>query len=1001
MQRVVVALLLCLSFALSIPAQTESFWTTSTVPANATGNDNSSVEVGLRFSSNMAGNVTGARVYCATNSSGTHTVHLWNSKGTSLGTATLPACSGWTAVNFASSVAITAGTTYTISYHTTEYPWNTEFFTGAVTSGNLTAPANAGVYVYGKSPAYPSSTWEASNYWVDVLFTPTTGTPTYTISGTISGVGNANVALSGAASGSTVASSAGAYSFNGLANGSYTVTPTLTGYTFNPTSQNVTINSANVSVPVFTATAVATTYTISGTISPSAAGSGATVTLSGTASATTMANTSGNYSFTGLQNGSYTVTPSNSGYTFTPQNVTVSGANLTGVNFTGQSVATTWSISGTISPSAAGSGATVTLSGTASATTMANTSGNYSFTGLQNGSYTVTPSNSGYTFTPQNVTVSGANLTGVNFTGQSVATTWSISGTISPSAAGSGATVTLSGTASATTMANTSGNYSFTGLQNGSYTVTPSNSGYTFTPQNVTVSGANLTGVNFTGQSTATTWSISGTISPSAADGTTTVTLTGPVTATTTANASGNYTFTGLANGIYSVSPTSPSYGFSPAGETLSVNGANITGVNFSGSAQSAKTITISGTISGGSGATVTLGGAGSAIAIASTSGAYSFTGLTNGTYTITPSNQGYSFAPPAQSVVVNGGNPAAVNFTAAAGYMITGTLSPAEYSVGAIVTLSGPVNATTTVTGSSTYAFTGLPAGSYTVTPSLTSATFTPTSQNVTISAANVAVPSFSATSSENVIFFDNFLQPTLSSAWTVISRHGEYSQNETECNIPQQVVTGSGLTIFATPATWLCGDFNENGTVLDAAQNWPYITGDVQWTSQNFTYGTVQIRGKFPPRSSGLWPAFWLIGANCQGTNPYTATTGYMSCPGLSSSNYVEIDMTECYESNWCQLAMAEYENTGSGGSGWPECIYPVDTNFHTFTLTWTSTSVSLTLDGNSTGCTYKSGVWTIPSTAMYLIMQIQTGGISGSPNNSLLPAELVVDYVKVTQP
>ena len=90
--------------------------------------------------------------------------------------------------------------------------------------------------------------------------------------------------------------------------------------------------------------------------------------------------------------------------------------------------------------------------------------------GVRNGSYTVTPSKSGFTFSPANkaVTLSGANATGVNFTASAV--TWSISGTIT---GGSGATVTLSGAASATTTADGSGNYTFSGLANGSYTVTP------------------------------------------------------------------------------------------------------------------------------------------------------------------------------------------------------------------------------------------------------------------------------------------------------------------------------------------------------------------------------------------------------------------------------------------------------------------------------------------------------------------------------------------------
>ncbi len=83
--------------------------------------------------------------------------------------------------------------------------------------------------------------------------------------------------------------------------------------------------------------------------------------------------------------------------------------------------AQTWTISGAISPAASGSGATVTLTGAASASTTANSSGAYSFTGLANGSYTVTPSKSGYTFAPASsaVTVNGASQTSVNFTASS------------------------------------------------------------------------------------------------------------------------------------------------------------------------------------------------------------------------------------------------------------------------------------------------------------------------------------------------------------------------------------------------------------------------------------------------------------------------------------------------------------------------------------------------------------------------------------------------------
>jgi len=162
----------------------------------------------------------------------------------------------------------------------------------------------------------------------------------------------------------------------------------------------------------------------------------------------------------------------------------------------------TYDISGTISPAVGGNGATLTLSGAASAATTADSSGSYTFTGLANGTYAIIPSHTGYTFSPtsQSATVSGANVTAINFTDTPQSATYSISGTISPAAGGSGATVILSGAAGATTLTNASGSYSFSALTNGTYTVTPSNTGYMFSPasMNVTINAGNAPGVNFT-----------------------------------------------------------------------------------------------------------------------------------------------------------------------------------------------------------------------------------------------------------------------------------------------------------------------------------------------------------------------------------------------------------------------------------------------------------------------------------------------------------------------
>jgi hypothetical protein len=99
----------------------------------------------------------------------------------------------------------------------------------------------------------------------------------------------------------------------------------------------------------------------------------------------------------------------------------VTSADVPGVNFTATLIPT-YSISGTITPAIAGSGASVALSGAATATTTTDASGNYTFSGLSNGSYTVTPTKSGVTITPASVpvTIANANVTNVNFTAAAV-----------------------------------------------------------------------------------------------------------------------------------------------------------------------------------------------------------------------------------------------------------------------------------------------------------------------------------------------------------------------------------------------------------------------------------------------------------------------------------------------------------------------------------------------------------------------------------------------------
>lgn len=136
-----------------------------------------------------------------------------------------------------------------------------------------------------------------------------------------------------------------------------------------------------------------------------------------------------------------------------------------------------WAIQGTIVDDGAApvAGVLVTLTGDASDTDTTDGSGNYTLSGLSNGDYTVTPTKAGETFTPTSSAVAIADGNETEDFEQDVF--WQITGQIldADSAAVSGVLVTLSGDASDTDTTDGSGNYSFPGLPDGSYVVTPTN----------------------------------------------------------------------------------------------------------------------------------------------------------------------------------------------------------------------------------------------------------------------------------------------------------------------------------------------------------------------------------------------------------------------------------------------------------------------------------------------------------------------------------------------
>ena len=144
------------------------------------GGDPASVELGVKFKSDVAGFITGLRFYKSAANTGTHVGSLWSSTGGNLGTVTFTGetASGWQQANFATPVAIQANTVYVASYFAPNghYSGNLSYF---LTAGVDTPPLHAladgvaggdGVFAYGAAPTFPTNTYKSLNYWVDVVF---------------------------------------------------------------------------------------------------------------------------------------------------------------------------------------------------------------------------------------------------------------------------------------------------------------------------------------------------------------------------------------------------------------------------------------------------------------------------------------------------------------------------------------------------------------------------------------------------------------------------------------------------------------------------------------------------------------------------------------------------------------------------------------------------------------------------------------------------------------
>ncbi len=182
----------CFAAAPATAAPTGLFATTDR-PRVLDGGDRRAVEVGVRLRVTRPGTVTGLRFYRSPGNRGVHVGSLWSAtSGARLATATFrrETRSGWQTVRFARPVRIVPGRTYVASYFAPRGGVSTtpRFVTRARVRGPVVAPRSSaqlgnGVFAHAARSTFPRRSGRATNYWVDVMFTPSPSTPGSTTGG--------------------------------------------------------------------------------------------------------------------------------------------------------------------------------------------------------------------------------------------------------------------------------------------------------------------------------------------------------------------------------------------------------------------------------------------------------------------------------------------------------------------------------------------------------------------------------------------------------------------------------------------------------------------------------------------------------------------------------------------------------------------------------------------------------------------------------------------------
>ncbi|MEJ5189011.1 MAG: glycoside hydrolase family 16 protein [Breznakiellaceae bacterium] len=216
-------------------------------------------------------------------------------------------------------------------------------------------------------------------------------------------------------------------------------------------------------------------------------------------------------------------------------------------------------------------------------------------------------------------------------------------------------------------------------------------------------------------------------------------------------------------------------------------------------------------------------------------------------------------------------------------------------------------------------------------------------------------------------------------STKWTYDLGAGGWGNNEV------QTYTNNRTNSYVSNGTLKIRALKENGSWTSARLK---TQGKYSWK-----HGYIEARIKLPA-GNGVWPAFWMLGNNITSVSwPRCGEIDVMEySPGTTGVNKV-------FGTVHYATATGDHRYTSLG----EKIDSTVTTAFHTYGLRWTSTEITLYIDGQQVGTPFRKMAdtpWPFDQ-EFFIILNVAMGGnLGGTIDPNLSQAIMEVDYVRVYQ-